>query len=415
MPSWPGIDAADRGFKRHLAGGERTETPATTLERVRAWWPLFGITRVANLTGLDHLGIPVAAAYRPHARAFAVSQGKGVTLEAAKASAVMESIETFHSESMTNPLRVASLRQMSGNPDCVQIDALPRLNRALDPDQPMLWVSGRDLSTGREVAVPWEIVHTDYTISALGITGAFMCSSNGLASGNHFWEAVSHGICEVVERDANTLCDVASRAWRAERRVDLTSLPAGECRDLIDRIEGAGALVAVWETTSDVAIASFACTLADSRPRAFSPVIPMRGSGCHPRREIALVRAVTEAAQGRATRIAATREDLSPTLYAHDEARLRNEEITADIASPARRAFSEAPSFESTNFADDVAWEMERLATAGLPQIAVVDLTRADLRIPVVRVIIPGLEGPYEIEGRLPGRRQLEWQRAQRT
>jgi ribosomal protein S12 methylthiotransferase accessory factor len=85
------------------------------------------------------------------------------------------------------------------------------------------------------------------------------------------------------------------------------------------------------------------------------------------------------------------------------------------MASPGTRAFSAAPSFESTNFADDVAWEMERLASVGLRQVAVVDLTRADLGIPVVRVIVPGLESPYEIEGRLPGRRQIDWQRVQQT
>jgi len=54
-----------------------------------------GITRVANVTGLDHVGIPVVMACRPNARGLAVSQGKGLTLDAAKASAVMESIIFF--------------------------------------------------------------------------------------------------------------------------------------------------------------------------------------------------------------------------------------------------------------------------------------------------------------------------------
>ena len=64
-----------------------------------------GITRVAVLTGLDVIGIPVAAAVRPNSRSVAVHQGKGVTLDAAKASAVMEAVECFHAENIALPLR----------------------------------------------------------------------------------------------------------------------------------------------------------------------------------------------------------------------------------------------------------------------------------------------------------------------
>ncbi len=39
-------------------------------------------------------------------------QGKGVTAAAAKASAVMEAIETFHAETLTLPLRLASYEEM---------------------------------------------------------------------------------------------------------------------------------------------------------------------------------------------------------------------------------------------------------------------------------------------------------------
>ena len=47
-----------------------------------------GITRLADVTGLDNIGIPVFQAIRPNARSLSVSQGKGVSLEAAQASAL---------------------------------------------------------------------------------------------------------------------------------------------------------------------------------------------------------------------------------------------------------------------------------------------------------------------------------------
>ncbi len=90
------------GFKQFREGTHRVIAPEVTLEQV---WPIarrLGITRLANLTGLDTLGIPVAAAYRPNSRSVAVFQGKGMTLPAAKASALMEAVETWHAEQIAS-------------------------------------------------------------------------------------------------------------------------------------------------------------------------------------------------------------------------------------------------------------------------------------------------------------------------
>ena len=86
--------------KRFRDGTHRVVDPAVTLARVMPLAPRMGITRVAVLTGLDTIGIPVAAAIRPNSRSIAQHQGKGATLDAAKASAVMEAAETWHAESV---------------------------------------------------------------------------------------------------------------------------------------------------------------------------------------------------------------------------------------------------------------------------------------------------------------------------
>ena len=88
-----GLELTDDGPKRYRDGTHRVVAPEETLARVLPLAPRLGITRLANLTGLDTLGIPVAAAYRPNARSVAVFQGKGTTLAAAKASAFMEAAE----------------------------------------------------------------------------------------------------------------------------------------------------------------------------------------------------------------------------------------------------------------------------------------------------------------------------------
>lgn len=97
----PPIAVFERDYtmpKGYTSGTHRTRSPATTFADYARLMPALGITRVANVTGLDHIGLPVYTAIRPTSRSLAVSQGKGLDAAAAKASALMESIEAWHAE-----------------------------------------------------------------------------------------------------------------------------------------------------------------------------------------------------------------------------------------------------------------------------------------------------------------------------
>jgi ribosomal protein S12 methylthiotransferase accessory factor len=59
------------------------------------------------------------------------------------------------------------------------------------------------------------------------------------------------------------------------------------------------------------------------------------------------------------------------------------------------RPFQETPTLESDNLRVDVDWMLNRLRAVDIEQVVVVDLTRETFGLPVVRVVIPGLEGPY--------------------
>src|SRR5262249_47992169 len=102
-----GVRTSIPAIKAFREGTDRTASPEATLARVAPLMAAMGITRVANLTGLDRLGLPTVAVARPNARSISVSQGKGVTLAAAKASGLMESIEGYHAEHITLPLILA--------------------------------------------------------------------------------------------------------------------------------------------------------------------------------------------------------------------------------------------------------------------------------------------------------------------
>src|SRR5580698_8659826 len=147
------------GAKQFRAGTHRVVDPVATLARVLPLAPRMGITRVAVLTGLDVLGIPVVAAMRPNSRSIAVHQGKGVTLDAAKASAVMEALETFHAETMLLPLRLATHDELAAADPAT----LPRAAGRTLGDARILWVEARELMGGRNLFVPHELVTADYT------------------------------------------------------------------------------------------------------------------------------------------------------------------------------------------------------------------------------------------------------------
>ena len=81
-----------------LGGTIRAAEVAATLARSRHVLQAVGITRVANVTGLDQVGVPTWVAVRPLARSLSVSQGKGLTHDLGRISAVMECIEVHHAE-----------------------------------------------------------------------------------------------------------------------------------------------------------------------------------------------------------------------------------------------------------------------------------------------------------------------------
>ena len=373
-------------------------------------WPLaasMGITRVANVTGLDTLGLPVVAVYRPNARSIVVSQGKGLDLWAAKASGLMEAIEGFHAEHAELPLRLASARELARAHELVDVARLPRVAMgSFHLDRSILWCEARALGTDRPLWVPYELVHTNFSLPLPAGSGFFTMSSNGLASGNHVLEAVSHGLCEVIERDALALWDASGGSGSALGRVALDSIDDRTCERVVAAIRAAGLAIGIWDITSDIGIATFACVLVDRGPNQVGQVYTSHGSGCHPSRSVALLRALTEAAQTRLTFIAGTRDDADRAFFerARDPARI--ERLRAELDAPGEgRGFHAVPTRELDDVEDDVRWQRERLAAAGLDQVATVELTQPQIGIPVVRVIVPGLESLHGIPGHVPGAR----------
>jgi ribosomal protein S12 methylthiotransferase accessory factor len=374
---------------RFGAGTLRAAAPAQTWRRFAPLARRAGITRIAELTGLDTLGIPVYAAIRPMSRSLAAQQGKGLTVEAARVSALMESLETFTAEEIRGTI-TGSYRALARSRRVVDVRRLPRPRRKLPLDARWRWLEGFDLVAGEPILVPEQAVTLDTTFSAPPM---FDISSNGLASGNVLVEAILHGLLEVVERDAEA-------AWRrsgSDRRIVLDSINDASCRALVDRVAQDGASVFLWDLASPTGVCAIACTiLRDPRAVRWRPLGAYQGFGAHLLPEIAISRAITEAAQTQLTYISGTRDDFFPDDYARatdlDVLVPMWERLTAGCDEPVDYAALPRRRFRSLG--EGLAYLVARM-----PQVIAVELTHPDLRVPVAKVIVPGMATDLEALG----------------
>jgi len=403
-----------RTRKNYFTGTQRTRPPEATLAAYGKFLQQMGITRIANITGLDRIGLPVCVAVRPNSRTLATAQGKGETIAAAKVSAMMESIETWHAERIAGPLLYNSYASLASGHAVVDIGGLPiRSDAAFHIDRPLYWIEGFDLMQRQATWVPFESVSVNL-VKQPGHKPVFLESTNGLSSGNHLVEATIHALCEVVERDASTLWEQLPVARRKHRQVDLSTIrDPGLCR-IIESMRDKGIVMAVWDITSDVGLPTFTCNCVDD-PDApdWRPIGLASGHGTHLVPEIALSRAIHEAIQCRLTAISGSRDDMFPTDYARYGQRDDLVRLVRDMTDPPAPLRFDPPRLPvSDYFEDDLETILARLRGVGIDSAVVVDLTRPEVGIPVVKVVVPGLE-PYLTQLYRPGPRAQRFMKEQ--
>ncbi|HMA94201.1 MAG TPA: YcaO-like family protein, partial [Polyangiaceae bacterium] len=106
--------------------------------------------------------------------------------------------------------------------------------------------------------------------------------------------------------------------------------------------------------------------------------------------------------------IAGARDDADHRFFARARSITRIEEFRANLErshGATMRNFTTVPTYAATTFEQDVAWLLACLRRVGLEEVIAVDLSRPELPVSVVRVIIPGLEGLCDAPGYVPGAR----------
>ncbi|THK37756.1 hypothetical protein EHS39_11895 [Ensifer sp. MPMI2T] len=384
---------------------DRICTAETTFGRIEPLLPEFGITRLARLTGLDCIGIPVWNAISPNSKSLVINQGKGITDIDAKVSAAMEALERAVACAPGVPTRIASRTDLlaEGN----QALSLPGLIASGQPDLaddgPIRWVLGRDLDAGMPTWVPLEAVLLDRTLENC----RYWQSSDGLASGNIETEAVLHGLLERIERDAEVLWRLTPLASRLRSCVLPQALGDPVLAAMAGKIAAADLELRLFDITSDVAIPCFTAVVAGkdiltAKAPLFHHVTV--GHGAHPNAARAAIRAVTEAAQSRLTYISGARDDVYPETFVRPLPQQTQKLFEAVPQEPTRVHDTEAGGPDAL-----LSFVLQRLRDAGIDTVVSVPLLGDGLPFAVVKVFVPELENPEGERKRRFGTRALSW------
>jgi len=411
----------ERRAKQFTAdGGHRAATPEQTLSRYgHHVSPITGVApRLIRLpldeggslhvysAGLNPAMVQVTDslhALRPGLRSS--SSGKGLSDTQARASALCEALERYSGCIDGDEMLVrASYRQLGGraiHPNtCMlfsegQYRDLTRWNargsafqyvpEPLDETAAIDWVPVWSL-TRREVRyLPASFCYYDYR----GPGDAFCrADSNGNAAGTTLEEAILQGFFELVERDA-----VAVWWYNRLRRpaVDLDSFASRQIDALRAAYRTLGRDVWVLDLTHDLGIPTFA---ALSRRVGGASEDLAFGFGTHTDAALGVTRALTELNQA-VVWILAHNGRLSPGRDDPDVARwlatatLENQPYLAPAAEPPRRRCDYGTP-AGDDLRDDVLRCQALVERLGM-EMLVLDQTRPDIGLPVVKVIVPGL------------------------
>ncbi len=392
---------------RYFEGTQRVFDPETTLENTSRLLPKIGVTRIANITDLDRVGIPVFSAIRPSAAPGAISvySGKGATETNARISAIMESFERCLAEQpeVSNDLKgvqlntervVDTYESLSESYPTLYPDNL-LLPMPFTPDTSLEWVLGYDIMNDVEVMVPANAVFHPY--KPIYGNQLFRSNTNGLASGNTIEEAVLHGLLEVIERDALSIAEYT----RNPGKEIILEESDGLNYELKKRMEQAGIKVKLWLLDSDVNIPTVVAAVDDTLLK--DPALLVMGAGSHLSPEIAVTRALTEAAQSRLVQIHGAREDTDRERvvrsFGYDHMKRLNRYWYEDSEGIGLNEIKDRSS--TTPYANirKVLDFLEKVAEGAI----IVNLSRG-VDIPVIRAIIPNFE-LYTIDRERKGKR----------
>jgi len=399
------------------SGGYRTVPSRATVSRFRKHVsPLTGVvSRLERIEADLPLNTNYYAAHNFSAPAMSVNElraglsggsfGKGSTAEQGEASALMEAIERYSGIFQGDEIRVTkrfadfppgeailpndvllfSDAQYRGEHAAILGPDVTPTSPPFDPTAKVEWSPVWSLRDERFKYLPTSLLYFFHT-SGPG-AGQIHADSNGCAAGNTIEEAIVQGFLELVERDSYAIWWY-NRLQRTE--LNLSQFEDPYVRDLKSQLAETGRRLWVLDITSDLGIPSFvALSHATQNGHDFVEY----GSGSHFDARIALLRALTEVNQflsiglmGARNAGPSSHEDGNPfSLREHPYLMPKGyAQMRPDFGAEFGRLDKRAQVMACVNL----------VKQEGL-DFLVLDQTRPDIEVPVVRVIVPGLRHFY--------------------
>ena len=416
----------------------RTKPVEETIKTILPVSSNIGITRLADITNMDILGIPNFSAVLPGTEDYIwVYSGKGPTRMDAKASALMESIERYSSlpSGNRNKMIQGSYKEVSKVSKILHpSNVVEPMILEYDDEMIMDFLSGYDLVNNDRILIPAPLALFRYSPKPPAINPFAYHHTNGLASGNVLEEAICHSLCELIERDAASLAELNASALpynflRTMTKylsdngleidpvdgtefvdddskypdVDISNIDFKPISNLVKKFNDAKIPLIIKDITSPIGVPTFNASSIEWITEDYGYLA--EGHGTHPDARIALLRAITEVSQTRAANIQGARDDLRKISYGNSNS---DEKKTWQfMKSKNTIQFSDIKSFINDDILDDINFILSRLVSNGLKQVIVVDLTNPQIMIPVVRTIVPGLE-TFKITKAIIGKRGRE-------
>ncbi len=342
-----------------------------------------GISRIADLTGLDRLSLPVVQAVRPGALSEVTSLGRGQSITEAAVGAVMESLERYYAESMTSDrIFLASADELKVADGLFENLLVPGRGAGWRR-QTIQWITALDIFSGSSQVVPLELVHTRYTDPPPDHDGLFLRTTAGLACHMAWHLAVAHGIYECIERDA------IARAFATHGFFDRMRIaPFGLGKavdDIMVLLVEHGISVGFWHAVSPTGVAVVWCQTIEIGRGEPILALPTEGYSAGPNLEAAASSALLEALATRAGAISGARDDQTTGHY-----RKRTDAVVAKARQLILDQTPFVPVIESGPISN-IRSLIDRVVAAGLgPALAVPIGTDGGAGVHCVRIILPG-------------------------
>ena len=393
----------------YFSGTHRAIEPLKTIANYEKKLKIAGITRITEITHLDRVGIPVYSAIRPTAQDGGVSiyAGKGVKKDQAKASAMMEGFERYSAEKQGIDSENSVIATFNNLKNSINPKDLILSNETKDLDldyAEIEWTLATDIVTEKEYYVPSNAIFHPY-IPQKSVP-LFKGNTNGLASGNVLEEAVLHGILEVIERDAWSIFELTKKN---KKQIDTKTIQNPLINELLNKFKKEAIDIKLMDLTVDVNIPTIAATADDTLLK--DPALLTLGVGTHLNPEVAIMRALTEVAQSRATQIHGAREDTVRADFMRKAGYKRMKRINNHYFNEEKDQIQidNIDNKATDSLKKDIEIVVSELKKFSLDKILFTDLTREELGINVVRVIIPGSE-TYSVDPDRIGNRWIKFE-----